>query len=892
MSYSIANYTGDGSTTQFTVPFPFISRDHVSALVNGSAVPFVWLNDSLIALTAAPAAAAKVVIQRSTSRGTRLVDFQDAQILTEEQLDTSSLQSFYLAQEAFDASASVTVVDDAGLSAAIAIAAASAAGTSATGAANSAASAATSASNASASAVAAAAAVATITNKVDKGASNALSTAFRATIDPNVTFDLATNTLAATFNVSPGSNPAVAAGKELNVFRYDVTATLLGVNSVLAGNKSNLTAATSSLGNAYGYYTKVNNLGGGTAYGLFAHGDATGGVGGVVYPLFVRTTGSPSGTIGVLEADGTCAHGIDIQGINSASLSYGFSVQASVQMSVAAFQYVKSNGANASGFLMFDSPVNGGGVIAQIDKDGFATYQYKSTLTGAVQRTNKSKLGDVVSVDDFGAKGDGVTDDTVAIQTAFTNAVAVSFRPGATYKVTDTLFVSHPSFAIAVKRIHGRGATINFTGFARSCTDDLTTTIFGLCSGSPTTAGNFSGWNGAIDDLKLTTANKIVMLGGSGCRMYLRNVECTSVGTLVKGGMLFRNSINMDLMNCTVNMTSVCTDTIGSRSFFTATYNGVNQNIPSSFGCMLFGFPAQLDTLGRAISPTTASVYFNDSFNARQNLFAGGQTGLLDGGSLSHLNRNIMGNEFSFHGYGIITNSGGVIQGNWIENVASACIRTVAGGPPWYGGSSGMPLTVMGNSFAPHNSATALLLDAIPSDSVFMGNIYGDPFPGGTFVNVGASGFGNRAWWINNTNPGGGTITGLSAVSGHTAFTIIGGTADEDHPNGAIFRGPVRATGLHRAVVAKTANYTAVKTDGIIVVDATSGSVVITLPAANANGAGWAVELTVKRKDSSANTVTVQRAGADTLDAGTSTTVPPLNSKSFASDGVSAFYLV
>jgi len=58
--------------------------------------------------------------------------------------------------------------------------------------------------------------------------------------------------------------------------------------------------------------------------------------------------------------------------------------------------------------------------------------------SGAVQRTVESKLQDVVSVKDFGAVGNGVTDDTAAIQAAATAASggALSFEPGADYLIT------------------------------------------------------------------------------------------------------------------------------------------------------------------------------------------------------------------------------------------------------------------------------------------------------------------------------------------------------------------------------------------------------------------------------------------------------------------------
>jgi len=75
---------------------------------------------------------------------------------------------------------------------------------------------------------------------------------------------------------------------------------------------------------------------------------------------------------------------------------------------------------------------------------------YTATGTGAVGRTVQSRLTETVSVKDFGAKGDGTTDDTAAIQSALNSGSVDVYLPKGTYIVT-ALTIS------ATLRFHGEG---------------------------------------------------------------------------------------------------------------------------------------------------------------------------------------------------------------------------------------------------------------------------------------------------------------------------------------------------------------------------------------------------------------------------------------------------
>lgn len=94
-------YTGNGSTTNFTIPFPYLEKSHVKLKVDGVTTSFTFISDSLISITPAPISGAVIQLYRETPRS-RLVDYINGSIQDADTFDLDSDQLLFLILECFD----------------------------------------------------------------------------------------------------------------------------------------------------------------------------------------------------------------------------------------------------------------------------------------------------------------------------------------------------------------------------------------------------------------------------------------------------------------------------------------------------------------------------------------------------------------------------------------------------------------------------------------------------------------------------------------------------------------------------------------------------------------------------------------------------------------------
>jgi hypothetical protein len=113
--YSYRQYTGDGTAKDFSVPFPYLQRDHVHVYLDGKELKdgtdYNWTSGTQLKLNVAPQAAVTgaapkpaevLTVRRITPEDDQIVQWRDGSYIIADDLNESDKQWLYLIQEHHD----------------------------------------------------------------------------------------------------------------------------------------------------------------------------------------------------------------------------------------------------------------------------------------------------------------------------------------------------------------------------------------------------------------------------------------------------------------------------------------------------------------------------------------------------------------------------------------------------------------------------------------------------------------------------------------------------------------------------------------------------------------------------------------------------------------------
>ena len=394
-------------------------------------------------------------------------------------------------------------------------------------------------------------------------------------------------------------------------------------------------------------------------------------------------------------------------------------------------------------FLTGAPPSGAGNVVFQYGQTVTTTavdaggVTYTPSGTGAVAATAQTKLRERVSVKDFGAQGDGATDDTAAIQACINaNQTATIYFPPGTYKCSSAILLTDTAgHNFQGQLIGDAGAVVTFTHSSLStAADSAMAHGFQSLPITLTVGSDVQGMRNAL--IQGLTINAPT----NGAGIYLANCQRVSlVNNTINGG---RYSV----------VTECCIHTFFERNTFSAYVNGgIGMLMSSDTARVYYG------SLG-GVTPNDApaSTYWNDSPLIMANAFAsstvGGLAHILDMGSAAEGIRNIQGNYFfnnsnTYNQYGILSRGGQItLISNWFENI-------------------NFPVRILSSNVSEGGSTTTLtgVTGAQPSGTYQIGTIVDGYAYAGTFT----GNFTARA--INDYNLSG--ITGGPCFIGQNLYT-------------------------------------------------------------------------------------------------------------------------
>ena len=409
MAVTQNTYTGNGSTVLFSFTFPYLDTTDIKVSLNGViTTAYTLANATTVQMNAAPAVGVAIRIYRDTDIDDTSATFFPGSSIRSEDLNQNFDQILYATQETRTLSESTATTAN-GI-----------AGTANTALSNS------------------SAAVATA-NTASSNATAATSTANTALSTANTALSTA-NT--ASSNASTALSTANTASSTATTASSNATAAVTTANA--ADSKADTAIAAVSVVVPYVPVANVAAISASPANDTYIEvADSTG------IQSFTPLAGMPAGFIGDA--------GLSVRlRYTSAGTTWNW------------LGYVPNNSdtrylKKAVGAIVNADVNASAGIVA-------SKLSFTQSGTGAVSRSIDSKLKDVVSVKDFGAVGDGVANDTAAIQAAINTGRRI-FIPAGTYRCN----------VVATNKIivEGEGSTVSILTPFSTTTAALTYRSFG-----------------------------------------------------------------------------------------------------------------------------------------------------------------------------------------------------------------------------------------------------------------------------------------------------------------------------------------------------------------------------------------------------------------------------
>ena len=427
MAYSYVVYTGNGSTTQFAITFPYIRKEHIKVYVNYVDTAYTYVNDTTVQLATAPASPLRVEVRRVTPLANVLVDYTDGSTLIAADLDTSNLQSLYNEQELDDSLKQTVSIDPAtGLL--------SAGSQRITNVANpvNAQDAATKTYVDTADALKVAKAGDSMTGALAMGNNKITGLG-----TPTTNTDAATKTYVDTADALKVAKAGDTMTGALAMSTNKITGMGDPVNAQDAATKTYVDTANA---------LKVAKAGD-TMTGALAMGNNK------ITGLGTPTTNTDAATKAYVDANAGGAAIADgdygdvvVSGTATVwTVDSGAITNAKINASAAIDLSKLATGALPSAITVASANIVDGTIVnADVNASAaIAATKLSVTSTNSIVRTVDSKLKDFTNAKDFGAVGDGSTDDTAAINAAINAVVALGggnvYLPPGNYKISSTL---------------------------------------------------------------------------------------------------------------------------------------------------------------------------------------------------------------------------------------------------------------------------------------------------------------------------------------------------------------------------------------------------------------------------------------------------------------------